>query len=145
MPKSDDFYAGTAFVVGPNLVMTNRHCRQPNTVYCDPRQFALAGYSERQMLVEGWSYTPHSEQGGPNHGPGGIFVPYWKPDLLRLNDKFINSPDQQSADQVRKLGVKWILIDRTQAKAASATTLKPWAQLRFALTTVEVYELTSGR
>jgi hypothetical protein len=126
-----------------DLVMTNRHCQTPNTESCDPRRFALTAFSERQFLVEGWSYTPHSEQGSPEFGPGGIYVPYWRPDLLRLNDGFIDHPDQQSADRLRQLGVKWVLVDRIQAHAAS--TLEPWARLRYALPTADVYEFTAGR
>jgi hypothetical protein len=126
-----------------DVVMTNRHCRVPNKVFCDPRQFVLSAYSERQILVEGWSYTPHSEQGSAKFGPGGIYVPYWRPDLLRLNDEFIDHPDAQSADRLRGLGVTWVLVDRTQHGAA--TTLEPWARLRYGLPTADVYEFTAVR
>jgi len=124
-----------------DLVMTNRHCQAPNTVFCDPRRFVLAAFSERQILVEGWSYTPRSEQA--SSGPRDIFVPYWHRDLLLLNDGFINHPDQQSADRLRELGVKWVLVDRTQDGAAA--TLEPWARLRYRLPMAEVYEFTAGR
>jgi hypothetical protein len=124
-----------------DVVMTNRHCQMPNTVFCDPRRFVLSAFSERQILVEGWSYTPRSEQA--SSGPRDIYVPYWHPDLLQLNDGFIDHPDQYAADRLRRLGVKWVLVDRTQKGAA--VTLEPWARLRYALPEADVYEFNAPR
>src|ERR1700750_2834163 len=51
------------------LVMTNRHCTTTvdPTNGCDSRRFVVAAFSERQVLVEGWTATPESAKLGP-HG-----------------------------------------------------------------------------
>ena len=42
-----------------DMVMTNRHCVGPKPPGgCSSRRFVVAAFSERQVLVEGWSYTP---------------------------------------------------------------------------------------
>jgi hypothetical protein len=122
-----------------DLVMTNRHCTAPVApVHCDSRRWTVAAFSERQVLVEGWTATPMSAKLGPK-GRDSITIDYWKPDLLRLNDGFIADPTEDAAQQLRKLGVRWIFVDHTRPYAA---TLEPYATLRYRSPGVDVYEFT---
>jgi hypothetical protein len=123
-----------------DLVMTNRHCTTPldPTNGCDSRRFAVAAFSERQVLVEGWTATPESAKLGP-HGRDSITVAYWHPDLLALNDGFIAHPTAAAAATLRAMGVKWIYVDHTRAYAA---TFEPYATLRYQAPGVDVYEFT---
>ncbi|WP_433305003.1 hypothetical protein ACQP2F_16900 [Actinoplanes sp. CA-030573] len=122
-----------------DLVMTNRHCTTPMApVHCDSRRWTVAAFSERQVLVEGWTATPKSAELGPE-GRDSITVDYWKPDLLRLNDGFIASPTEGAAQELRRLGVRWIFVDHTRPYAP---TLEPYATLRYQSPGVDVYEFT---
>lgn len=124
-----------------DLVMTNRHCTTPVApVNCDSRRFVVAAFSERQVLVEGWTATPMSAKLGPR-GRDSITVSYWKPALLALNDGFIAAPTATAAQQLRDLGVKWIYVDHTRPYA---TTLEPYATLRYQAPGVDVYEFTGS-
>lgn len=121
-----------------DLVMTNRHCvGTGEPVRCDSRRFVVAAFTERQVLLEGWTATPMSAKLGPR-GRDSITVDYWDQDLLRLNDGFIAAPDAAAADRLRALGVRWVLADATRPRAA---TLEPHATLRFRTQDVDVYEL----
>ncbi|MCU7722848.1 hypothetical protein ODJ79_03895 [Actinoplanes sp. KI2] len=120
-----------------DLVMTNRHCTGPVApVNCDSRRWTVAAFSERQVLVEGWTATPMSAKLGPE-GRDSITVNYWKPDLLRLNDGFIADPTEDAARELRRLGVRWIFVDHTRPYAP---TLEPYATLRYRSPGVDVYE-----
>ncbi len=122
-----------------DLVMTNRHCTTPvEPITCDSRRFVVAAFSERQVLLEGWTATPMSAELGPN-GRDSITVGYWKPELLRLNDDFIARPTEDAARQLRDLGVRWIYVDHTRPYASS---LEPFATLRYQTPGVDVYEFT---
>ena len=125
-----------------DLVMTNRHCITPMAPdHCDSRRFVVAAFSERQVLVEGWTATPMSAKLGPK-GRDSITVNYWKPALLALNDGFIANPTADAAAQLRKLGVKWIFVDHTRPYAS---TLEPYATLRYQTSGVDVYEFTRSQ
>jgi hypothetical protein len=119
-----------------DVVITNRHCSEPVAPErCDARRFVVAAYTERQVLVEGWSYTPaHSKL---KTKVGGR-VDYWRPELLALNDGFIVEPTAEAARELSDLGVRWIFIDNT---IAHAETLEPFADLRFSNPGVDVYQL----
>lgn len=121
-----------------DLVMSNRHCVSPKDPMagCDSRRMVVAAYSERQMLVEGWTATPRSAEEGP-HGHDSITVPYWHPDLLALNDGFIAAPTEASARELRERGVRWIFVDHTRPFASS---LAPYAVLRHRFSGVDVWE-----
>jgi hypothetical protein len=122
-----------------DLVMTNRHCMKPiEPVNCDSRRFVVAAFSERQVLLEGWTYTPKSIELGPE-GRDSLIVNYWKPDLLQLNDAFIAHPTEETARELRNLGVRWIFVDHTRPYAK---TLEPYAKLRYQSPGVDVYEFT---
>lgn len=121
-----------------DLVMTNRHCvGTGEPVRCDSRRFVVAAFTERQVLLEGWTATPMSAKLGPR-GRDSITIDYWDQDLLALNDGFIAAPDAAAADRLRALGVRWVLADATRPRAA---TLEPFATLRHSTADIDVYEL----
>jgi hypothetical protein len=120
-----------------DVVMTNRHCTTPmEPVNCDSRRWTVAAFTERQVLLEGWTATPMSAKLGPK-GRDSITVNYWKPDLLRLNDGFIADPTESAAQELRRRGVRWIFVDHTRPYAP---TLEPYATLRYQSPGVDVYE-----
>lgn len=124
-----------------DVVMTNRHCNTPAPRRkCDSRRFSVAAYSERQVLVEGWTYTPMAVKLAPS-GRDYITVDYWEPELLALNDGFITQPTEDAADELRQRGVRWVFVDDT---VRHARTLGPFAALRFQAPGVDVYELPAG-
>lgn len=125
-----------------DLVMTNRHCITPTAPHhCDTRRFVVAAFSERQVLLEGWTGTPRSSTLAP-FGHDSIFVNYWKPELLALNDGFIAKPDAAAAAKLAAMGVRWVLVDFTRPHAS---TLEPFAHLRFRSQGAEVYQLALSR
>jgi hypothetical protein len=122
-----------------DMVMTNRHCVGPTPPEngCDSRRWLVAAFSERQMLLEGWTATPRSTELAPI-GRESITIAYWKPELLALNDGFIAKPDASAAAKLSSMGVRWVYVDHTRPYAR---TLEPFAKLRFQNAGVDVYEL----
>ena len=124
-----------------DLVMTNRHCTTVGKPYdCDSRRWNVAAFTERQVLLEGWTATPMSAKLGPD-GRDSITVDYWDDALLRLNDDFVAKPDGDEARQLRERGVRWIFVDHTRPYAKS---LQPYATLRYSNPGVDVYEFPAG-
>lgn len=121
-----------------DLVMTNRHCVAPSPPRrCDSRRFVVAAFSERQLLLEGWSGSARATALAPK-GRDSITIDYWKPDLLRLNDGFIEQPDAAALRRLQDLGVRWVFVDHTRPYAA---TLAPYAIPRLRNAGVDVYEI----
>jgi len=124
-----------------DIVMTNRHCMKPVApLSCDSRRFVVAAFSERQVLLEGWTGTPRASALAPL-GAGALFVNYWNPAVLALNDGFIARPDPAAAARLRAMGVRWVLVDFTRPHAR---TLEPFAHLRLRTDGAEVYQLATG-
>ena len=125
-----------------DLVMSNRHCISPIEPYrCDSRRYLVAAFSERQVLLEGWTGTPRATSLAPL-GRASIHVRYWKPELLALNDGFVAKPDAGAAARLSRLGVRWVYVDFTRPHAS---TLEPFARLRYRNPGVAVYELPVTR
>lgn len=121
-----------------DLVMTNRHCTRPiEPVRCDSRRFVVSAFSERQLLVEAWTPTVEANKLGPE-GRQSIYVNYWKPDILALNDGFVEHPDADQQRRLQDLGVRWIMVDFTRPHAQ---TLEPFAKERMRNAWAAVYEL----
>lgn len=117
-----------------DVVMTNRHCTSPMDDPCDSRRFHVAAYTERSVLVEGWSYTPTWWQ---SELPKKM-RPFWDERLLRLNDDFLSDPTAAGARRLRELGVDWIFIDKT---APYGSDLDAFATLRLTTPWAQVYKM----
>lgn len=95
-----------------DIVATNRHCRQSAASVCDNRRFYVAAYTERQVLVEGWGYTTRSVTEATD-ALDDAYVPYWRPDVLDTNDRFLTQPGPADHTRLYELGVRWIFVDKT--------------------------------
>ncbi|HEU4810589.1 MAG TPA: hypothetical protein VFT00_00475 [Nocardioides sp.] len=121
-----------------DVVMTNAHCRIGSGPTCDHRRFFLAAYSERQVLVEGWAYTREAMiTAGTSELPYKR-VPFHDPELLALNDGFITEPTRESAAELYRRGVRWVVVEQF---APHASSLAPYAVRRLDTRPVDVYEL----
>ncbi|MDE9365211.1 hypothetical protein PZ938_06295 [Luteipulveratus sp. YIM 133132] len=112
-----------------DLVMTNRHCTtlRPPFGGCDSRRWLVTAFSERQLLVEGWTATPRATKIAP-HGRDSVTVDYWKPEILRLNDGFIAAPTEAARDRLWALGVRWVYAE---ARMPHAQDPGPYATVRY--------------
>jgi hypothetical protein len=112
-----------------DLVMTNRHCTKPQSPFekCDSRRWVVTAFSERQSLVEGWTATPEATRLAP-HGRDSITVPYWKPEILALNDDFIAAPTAEAQKKLWDMGVRWVYVDFLEPHAKD---MAPYATLRY--------------
>jgi hypothetical protein len=123
-----------------DLVMTNRHCTLPREPFggCDSRRWIVTAFSERQALVEGWTATPEATRRAPD-GRDSITVDYWKPDVLRLNDRFTRTPDAADQRALWDLGVRWVYLENTMPHAES---LAPYAVERFRTADASAWQLS---
>ncbi len=113
------------------LAATNAHCTYPRMDPCSARNFWMAGYSERQFLVEGWSYVAWESVGLhsplPNNTSSG---PFWAPQRLTDNDAAFTTPSASSLGRLRNhYGVQWLLVDRRYPVDLRA--LRALARVRF--------------
>lgn len=96
-----------------DLVATNAHCASPNESVCVARNFWMAGFSERQFLVEGWSYISRWSIG--EHPPADENVtvgPFWDPTRLRINDAAFTQPSAATVEALhQRYGVRWLFVD----------------------------------
>lgn len=111
------------------IVMTNRHCTGTQSPFdvCDSRHWLVAANAERQVLVEGWSAAPRATEIAPD-GRDSITVPFWKPELLRMNDDFIARPTKEARNALWDMGVRWVYVEFTRPHADD---LQPYATLEF--------------
>ncbi|ADB34777.1 hypothetical protein Kfla_5772 [Kribbella flavida DSM 17836] len=124
--------------VGDRLA-TNSHCTPVYTVKrCDARNFWLAGYAERRVLVEGWAYTPTAQSRQDSYA--AINGPFWDQPLLEANDRAFKRPAKRDLDHLwTQYGVRWLVFDTNLDRPSAA--LKRLAQHRFTSGAVEVYAL----
>lgn len=94
-----------------DIVMTNRHCASPEWVNCDSRRFAITAFTERPVMLEGWAYT---RSWALSEAPGGVYKPFWDPELQARNDEFLAAPSAPEAESLYDDGVRWIYIDKTE-------------------------------
>lgn len=113
-----------------DVVMTNRHCTKPANQDlpdgCEARRWVVAAYSQRQVLIEGWSVTPTSSE-VERYKNRSMDLPFWDSALLNLNDDFIAAPSKRAHKQLWDMGVRWVYVEETRPAAA---TLEPFAVLR---------------
>jgi len=115
-----------------DIVATNHHCTMP--VYeCDNyRTFWLSAYSERAVLVEGWSFAPRLQ---PN-----IWAPFWDQALLDLNERAFYEPTQAVLEELaREHGVRYLVAVR--AVRPESPDLAALATLVYDNEKVAVYEI----
>ncbi|WP_326556496.1 hypothetical protein [Micromonospora sp. NBC_01796] len=118
-----------------DIVATNVHCRAMVNGYCDARSFWLSAYTERAVLVEGWSFAPRMVG-----LPGGPYAPFWDQERLQANDEAFTAPTPEGLATLRdRYGVRWLVADRSvEQESPDLSTL---ATIRFDNGNLAVYEL----
>lgn len=105
------------------IIVTNAHCYVGSIADddCDARHFTVTAFSERRVLVEGWSYT--------QNGLGDE----WVTDQVALSSTFLEHPTDQGAQQLQQLGVDWVYVDTREPFSDDLDTVatrvfqSPWA------------------
>ena len=122
-----------------DLLATNNHCRHAAAV-CDPRQFWLAAFSERRVLVEGWSYTPAANEIAVRNELSSNRVPYWDPARLVENDSAFLYPSPETVGLLRaRYGVDWLVVDIR--RRYDPAKLGQFAELRYQVGTISIYQI----
>jgi hypothetical protein len=109
-----------------DVVATNSHCRR-DVVGCDSRDFWLAAFSERTVVVEGWSYTEAA------FATGGLWdftlsrSKFWDQPLLAANDAVFYAPTEQNVrDFTGKHRVRWLVaVDNAKDPTGRGETRRP--------------------
>jgi hypothetical protein len=128
-----------------DLVATNAHCiTQRNDSddsgdSCDSRHFWIAALSERQMLVEGWAYTNHTNRIYATTGVNPNAVPFWNTELLAANDAAFTQPSAAVIERLRRYGVRWLYADNRAGQVSP--NLKQYVRLRQATLDATIYEI----
>ena len=94
------------------LVATNEHCRIAHQTICDHRTTWVAGFTERQVLIEGWSYTSRSAAEAARQNLPVPFIKYWHPRELQANNRVFRRPTTTAVDRLGRYGVDWLFVDR---------------------------------
>ena len=128
-----------------DLVATNAHCRGRaggSRRLCDARMFWLAGYSERQVLVEGWTYSPRTPERADLFDRPICCLPFWDGRTLRDNDDAFRHPSSATVRRLRdEYGVEWLVLDR---RARSRPRwLSRWAERVYSRGDYEVFRIPS--
>lgn len=97
-----------------DLIATNAHCIGLPVPDCDRRNFWIAAYAERRVLVEGWAYVDPLVVGLPSTDlNNSAYLPFWDPELLRANDAAITHPSPATLATLRdEHEVDWLVVDR---------------------------------
>jgi hypothetical protein len=124
-----------------DLVATNAHCAHPVVPQCYNSHFAVAAYTERRVLVNGWSFTPTAHKEAARRHVPVYSMPYWKPGLLAENDAAFTDPSPATIGTLRdKYHVRWMFVDEKQGNPSPR--LGDFATLRFRSGDSSVYEVT---
>lgn len=97
-----------------DLIATNAHCIGLPVPDCDRRNFWIAAYAERRVLVEGWAYIDPLVVGLPSTDlNNSAYLPFWDPELLEANDAAIRQPSPATLATLRdEYEVDWLVVDR---------------------------------
>ncbi|WP_433827971.1 hypothetical protein ACQP2E_00795 [Actinoplanes sp. CA-015351] len=121
----------------PNdIIATNVHCSHdvPLAKCRDARSFWLSAYSERSVLVEGWTFAPRLA------GVPDARWKFWDSKKLAFNDDAIYKPSAKALNRMRdRYHVRYLVVDRRLR--AEGTKLSQLATLRFDNGRMAVYEL----
>ena len=136
-----------------DVVATNSHCRQ-QVNGCDSRDFWLAAFTERQILVEGWSYTETALEQGTVWDGLLARTTFWDQPLLAANDAVFYRPTAANvAAFTQAHHVKWLVAvartqDPTNIPKNQLLTANPalgrFATERFRSGDVTVYQVNPG-
>jgi hypothetical protein len=117
-------------------IATNVHCHLARASHCLAGSYWIAGYAERRVLLEGWSYRTRVDDTYPDRVQG----PFRDDELLRLNDEVFSNPSRQVLETLRtKYDVQWLLVD--ERVSAPPENLDRLTELRFQLGSVRVYQV----
>jgi hypothetical protein len=117
-------------------IATNVHCHLARASHCLAGSYWIAGYAERRVLLEGWSYRTRVDDTYPDRVQG----PFRDDELLRLNDEVFSNPSRQVLETLRtKYDVQWLLLD--ERVSAPPENLDRLTELRFQLGSVRVYQV----
>lgn len=123
-----------------DLVATNAHCVRKFRTSCDSRHFWIAALTERQVLIEGWSYTGRTMEQASRTSQSAVNQPYWDPLRLADNDAAFARPSAETTGRLRdRYGVRWLYADMTYSLVPPE--LARYATLRFSRPGVRIYEL----
>jgi hypothetical protein len=95
-----------------DIVATNVHCAQPDQKPCDNRNFWVAAWSERQLVIEGWGYTAATNE---NYvaGHANSTIPAPDPAQLKLNDAAFTDPSEETIGAlVDRYDVSWLFVSK---------------------------------
>jgi hypothetical protein len=93
-----------------DLVATNAHRWRPGSR--DNRNFWIAAFAQRHVLVEGWGYSPPVLAESARLRKRSTALPYWDPALLAANDTAFRRPTSATVDFLRsKYDVRWLFLD----------------------------------
>lgn len=95
----------------PNeVVATNVHCAQPQGQRCDNRNFWIAAYTERRIVVEGWGYTAATNDIGEPTSRNA-YLPIPDPERLKINDAAFEEPSRGTVGRlVETYNVSWLFV-----------------------------------
>jgi len=123
-----------------DVIATNRHCLGRVADPCDRREFFIGAYTERRVLIEGWTYTNRAARIFPEFGHAKLpESAFWDPKLLALNDGFIAAPSKARAEDLWKLGVRWVVV---WPESPHADDLAPYARRVHRGATITIYRLS---
>lgn len=126
-----------------DLVATNAHCLPyPGTPAgrCDNRHFAMAAYSERRFLIEGWGFTNASHVYAKQTRTPLAYGGYWDAPRLADNDAVFTAPSAQTIGRLcGKYGVRWLFVD--ESVRGVSPNLGRFVALRFHTGRSAIYEL----
>ncbi|MBA2558725.1 MAG: hypothetical protein H0V07_02360 [Propionibacteriales bacterium] len=95
-----------------DIVATNVHCRVPRARRCDNRNFWVAAYTERRIVIEGWGYTATTNS-GYSEGEANAYIPNPDPERLKINDEPLRHPSAQTVGRlVNSYDVKYLFVSK---------------------------------
>ncbi|MCO5998411.1 hypothetical protein [Actinoallomurus rhizosphaericola] len=123
-----------------DVVATNSICTTSHPGRCDAQHFSVAAYTERRVLVEGWSYEARTPEEAAKTHVEDAAVPFWDRGRLADNDAAFHRPSPVTVRWLRdRYGVRWLFVDRRHDGPAPA--LAHLARLRFTAGDWSVYEI----
>ena len=126
-----------------DIIATNVHCSGQQSAQCgDTRSFWVSGLTQRQVLIEGWAYTPTMRAA---HGVDGRWYgaqPFKDTALHTLNQEAFTAPTAEGLRELAGRGVRWLYADKHRGEVSSQ--LASLATVAFDNQDVTIYKLTVG-